>query len=182
MENIAAGEQIPGCSRSVAEADLASDVLCQQLISRLSNEIVECWVSEDTGSGSLVAATAPSLSCTWSALEQKLKEIVRLEIVPPLRLKESAVPTPCLTLNKTGHLVVYTGRAKDVSKTAILFDPVAGDSTQHNPDELAKDLQDFRTSSVSNLSGVLAEPTVTRPPKEAIVVSCLVNSIVLFFF
>jgi hypothetical protein len=51
MENIAAGEQIPGCSRSVAEADLASDVLCQQLISRLSNEIVECWVSEDTGSG-----------------------------------------------------------------------------------------------------------------------------------
>jgi hypothetical protein len=103
----------------------------------------------------------------------------------------------------SGHLVVYTGRAKDVSKTAILFDPVAGDSTQHNPDELAKELiracflyscstslctclhvslQDFRTSSVSNLSGVLAEPTVTRPPKEAIVVSCLVNSIVLFFF
>ena len=35
---------------------------------------------------------------------------------------------------------MYTGRAKDVSKPAILFDPVKGNSAQHNPDELAKEL------------------------------------------
>lgn len=36
-----------------------------------------------------------------------------------------------------GHVVVFTGKSKDVNKSAYLFSPIAGETTSENPDVLA---------------------------------------------
>ncbi|XP_065835782.1 uncharacterized protein [Oscarella lobularis] len=121
----------------------------------------------------VAAPSPPNFRFSWADLENKRKSLRILRLVPSLALK-TTLGDVCLTLNKDGHVVVFTGNSKDVNKSAYIFSPLAGTTTSENPDVLAVSTNVY--STLFSSSQAKTDEKLSRDPKEAIVVLLDVSS------
>eukprot|EP00478_Filoreta_tenera_P000675 GABV01000680.1.p1 GENE.GABV01000680.1~~GABV01000680.1.p1 ORF type:complete len:359 (-),score=67.54 GABV01000680.1:95-1171(-) len=93
-----------------------------------------------------------------------------LRIVAPLAL--SRATAPALTRNDKGHVVVFTGRGKDVGRSTTLFVPLLRREIQVNAQELAQTLARLQERLAASGDGELldSDEVEDRKPVEGILV------------
>ncbi|XP_065835771.1 uncharacterized protein [Oscarella lobularis] len=166
---------LPGCSSIPSEETLMHVPFIHRLLLSFPPSARECFIwngASDFAKNRVAAPSPPNFRFSWADLENKRKSLRILRLVPSLALKTTS--GACLTLNKDGHVVVFTGKSKDVNKSAYIFSPLAGTTTSENPDVLA-----VSTNAYSNLfssSQAKTDEKMSRDPKEAIVVLLDVSS------
>ena len=164
---LARGELIPGLSagREYTMRDFVTD-------GRVAQMVMACPTAEKSvfllkPSFTIESLPTPTKPAIGSFIE--LGNIIPdcLEVFSPLALKEMDRTFPCLTVNAQQMTVVCTGKGKGVGKTHYLYDPATGDSDLYNLDELAAQVKGERQLHRPTFK---KEGTITRTPKEAIVV------------
>ncbi|XP_006822902.1 uncharacterized protein LOC102801139 [Saccoglossus kowalevskii] len=83
--------------------------------------------------------------------ETRISEYEFLMIYPPLRLKDTDVLTPCLTLNQDGLLVPYTATCKAAGPTqVIIYNPIEKKEEKCYPDHVLFDISGSMSSTCWN--------------------------------
>ena len=89
-----------------------------------------------------------------------------LRLVPTLELARAS--TPCLTRQAQGLVSVLVGRGKDVARSALIFEPVAGKEVQYDVQQLARQVAAALGGECDAAGG--GEWQEQREPDEVIIV------------
>ncbi|XP_006822901.1 uncharacterized protein LOC102801018 [Saccoglossus kowalevskii] len=104
-------------------------------------------------------------------LEARIPEYEFLMVYPPLRLKDTDVLRPCLSMNEKGLLVAYTATCKASGPVqVIIHNPIEMRSENVFPDDLAYRLKDYQFSQTKCSLVKSKDGQFSRNPTEAIVV------------
>ena len=168
VENIMSrGKLIPGLSagREYTMEDFVTDERVAWMVLACPNEKSVFLLKPTFTIESLPTPTKPAIG-SFIELGSKIPKC--LDVFSPLALKERDSRFPCLTVNAQQMTVVCTDMGKSVDKTYYLYDPATGDSNLYNLDELAAQL--VKEKRQLHRPTFKKEGTITRTPKEAIVV------------
>ena len=160
-------ELIPGLSagREYTMGDFVTDEKLAQMVTACPTEEKSVFVLKPSFTAeSLPSPTRPVVG-PFIELAGKITKC--LKVISPLELKEPGRHFPCLIVSAQRTTVVCTGIGKGTDKTHYLFDPATGKSDLHNPDDLAAQVTGVRQLHHPSFK---REGTITRTPKEAIVV------------
>ena len=165
VENtLAKGELIPGLSadREYTMRDFATDEKLAQIVMACPTEEKSVFLLKPSfTSETLPPPTKPVAGSLGNNTPKCLK------VWSPLELKDPDRSYPCLTVNAQRMTVVCTGTGKGANETHYLYDPATGKSDLHNPDNLAAQVTGMK---LLHCPSFRKEGTITRTPKEAIVV------------
>ena len=161
------GEIIPGLSagREYTMGDFGTDEKLAQMVTACPTEEKSVFLLKPSFTAESLSPPAKPVVGSFIELAGKIPKC--LKVVSPLELKEPGRHFPCLTVSAQRTTVVCTGTGKGTDKTHYLFDPATGKSTLHNPDNLAAQVTGTRLRHHPSFK---KEGTITRTPKEAIVV------------
>ena len=160
------GELIPGLSagREYTMEDFVTDGRVAQMVMACPTEKSVFLLKTPFTIESLPTPTKPAVG-SFIELGSGIPKC--LKVFSPLALKGRDRTFPCLTVNAQQMTVVCTDIGKGVDKTHYLYDPATGDSDLYNLDELAAQVMGRRQLRRPTFK---KEGTITRTPKEAIVV------------
>ena len=164
---LAKGELIPGLSadREYTMSDFVTDRRIAQMVMACPTEEKSMFLLKPSFTAdALPPPTEPAVG-SFITLGSNIPGCLR--VCSALELKNPGRNFPCLTLNAQRMIVVCTGLGKGANATHYLYDPATGDCGLHNPDDLAALLTGARLLHHPTFS---KEGTITRTPKEAIVV------------
>ena len=164
---LAKGELIPGLSagREYTMNDFVTDGRIAQMVMACPTEEKSMFLLKPSfTTDALPPPTEPAVG-SFITLGSNIPRCLR--VCSALELKNPGRNFPCLTLNAQRMIVVCTGLGKGANATHYLYDPATGDCDLHNPDDLAALLTGARLLHHPTFS---KEGTITRTPKEAIVV------------
>ena len=160
------GELIPGLSagREYTMEDFVTDGKLAQMLMACPTEKSVFLLKTPFTTESLPTPTKPAVG-SFIELGSGIPKC--LKVFSPLALKGRDRTFPCLTVNAQQMTVVCTDIGKGVDKTHYLYDPATGDSNLYDLDELAAQVKEKRQLRRPTFK---KEGTITRTPKEAIVV------------
>jgi len=104
----------------------------------------------------------------WRAACLAVSETPYLQLINPLQLPKAKIG--CLTMDERGHVVVFSGRGKDTTRSSILWRPIECDEKGVDHQQLALKLKS------KNLGHMGACYAPEREPEEAIVVCLDISS------
>ena len=161
------GELIPGLSagREYTMGDFVTDGRVAQMVMACPTEEKSVFLLKPSFTIEILPTPTKPVIGSFIELGSKIPKC--LEVFSPLALKERDRTFPCLTANAQQMTVVCTGMGKGVDKTHYLYDPATGDTNLHDPDELAAQVKGAKQLHRPTFK---KEGTITRTPKEAIVV------------
>ena len=160
-------ELIPGLSadREYTMRDFATDEKLAQMVMACPTEEKSVFLLKP--SFTTETLPSPTKPVVGSFIELGSKNPKCLKVWSPLELKDPDRSFPCLTVNAQHMTVVCTGTGKGANETHYLYDPATGKSDLHNPDDLAAQVTGMK---LLHCPSFRKEGTITRTPKEAIVV------------
>ena len=163
---LARSEVIPGlaANRKYTTRDFVTDGKLAQILMACPSEEKSVFLLKPSFTSESLPTPTKLVDSSFLELCSKIPKC--LEVVSALALKERDRTFPCLTVNAQQMTVVCTGMSKAVGKTHYLYDPATGDSNLHDPDKLAAQVKERELHRPT----FKKEGTITRTPKEAIVV------------
>jgi len=158
-----AGTPLVGCCRSDVFPDLPVSLL---LVSYPKNVLNVTTVQFTPASQNIDPIVRLDMKPIWKDLMRASNDQPCLRMIAPLSLNRA--PKPSLTRDKTGKLVVYTGRGKDVDVSTTIYCPLTNSEDSVNPQRLAQDLE--KLGSTAGEAGAEVEFADDREPREGILV------------
>ena len=161
------GELIPGLSagREYTMNDFVTDGRIAQMVLACPTEEKSVFLLKPPFTADALPPPTKPIVDSFFTLGSSIPRCLR--VCSALELKDPGRNFPCLTSNAQCMTVVCTGKSKGANATHYLYDPATGKCDLHNPDDLAAKVHEVRLLHHSSFS---KEGTITRTPKEAIVV------------
>ena len=164
---LAEGELIPGLSadREYTVSNFVTDGRIAQMVLACPTEEKSVFLLKPSFTADALPPPTKPVVDSFITLGSNIPTCLR--VCSALELKDPSRNYPCLTMNAQRMTVVCTGLGKGANTTHYLYDPATGNCDLHNPDDLAAQLTGTRQQHSPSFS---KEGTITRTPKEAIVV------------
>ena len=160
-------ELIPGLSagREYTTSDFVTDTKLAQMVMACPTEERSVFLLKPSFTSKSLPPPITPVVGSFIGLGSTIPKC--LKIFSALELKNPGRTLPCLTVNTQRMTVVCTGIGKGVNETHYLYDPATGKCDLHNLDVLAAQVTGARQLHRPSFR---KEGTITRTPKEAIVV------------